>query len=198
MNKELIFLRSFALFTVLGISTCFISFTGIGNTKFTEIDVERINIIEPDGTTKMIITNMDRFPQGETIINNRKVNPDRKKRSGMLFFNDDGIECGGFIYDGKKNDQGHSSGLSLTYDQYDGDQVMQLLTSVDEDLGDQSWQSLETYLRTGGTSQSELQDGPTAYRARRNAIEWIETPAAMELVQLMEHLLQQQLLDHGI
>lgn len=129
MNKELIFLRSFALFTVLGISICFISFTGIGNTKFTEIDVERINIVEPDGTTKMIITNMDRFPQGETIINNRKVNPDRKKRSGMLFFNEDGIECGGFIYDGKKNEQGHSSGLSLTYDQYDGDQVMQLLTT---------------------------------------------------------------------
>ena len=46
----------------------------------------------------------------------------------MLFFNEDGIECGGFIYDGQKNEKGHSSGLSLTYDQYDGDQVMQLLT----------------------------------------------------------------------
>lgn len=46
----------------------------------------------------------------------------------MLFFNEDGIECGGFIYDGQKNANGHSAGLSLTYDQYDGDQVMQLLT----------------------------------------------------------------------
>src|SRR5690554_7095019 len=47
----------------------------------------------------------------------------------MLFFNEEGIECGGFIYDGKKTENGHSSGLSLTYDQYDGDQVMQLMTT---------------------------------------------------------------------
>ena len=45
----------------------------------------------------------------------------------MLFYNEDGIECGGFIYDGKKSRNGHSSGLPLTYDQYDGVQVMQLL-----------------------------------------------------------------------
>lgn len=53
----------------------------------------------------------------------------------MLFFNEDGIECGGFIYDGQKKANGHSSGLSLTFDQYDGDQVMQLLTQ-DEKVGD--------------------------------------------------------------
>ena len=99
-----------------------------GNTKFSEIDVERINIIENDGTVKMIITNVDKFPNGTTKINGRNTNETRKKRSGMLFFNEDGIECGGFIYDGEKKENGHSSGLSLTYDQYNGDQVMQLLT----------------------------------------------------------------------
>ncbi|WP_235831851.1 hypothetical protein [Paenimyroides viscosum] len=98
------------------------------NTRFTEIDVERINIVEKDGTVKMIVTNVDRFPNGTDSINERETNTDRKKRSGMLFFNEDGIECGGFIYDGTKTENGHSAGLSLTYDQYDGDQVMQLLT----------------------------------------------------------------------
>ena len=76
----------------------------------------------------MIITNVGKFPNGEDKINGSPTNKTRKKRSGMLFFNEDGIECGGFIYDGQKNKNGHSSGLSLTYDQYDGDQVMQLLT----------------------------------------------------------------------
>ncbi len=99
-----------------------------GNQRFSEIDVERINIVEKDGTVKMVITNVERFPNGTDKINDRLTNTDRKKRSGMLFFNEDGIECGGFIYDGKKTENGHSSGLSLTYDQYDGDQVMQLLT----------------------------------------------------------------------
>lgn len=129
MNRELIFLRAFAVATVAGL--VFISTTAFkkfGNQKFGEIDVERINIVEKDGTVKMIITNVDRFPNGTAKINDRPTNEDRKKRSGMLFFNEDGIECGGFIYDGRKTEKGHSAGLSLTYDQYDGDQVLQLIT----------------------------------------------------------------------
>lgn len=129
MNKELIFLRCFAVTVAVGIIFLItISFKSNGVHKFDEIDVQRINIVEPDGTVKMIITNVDRFPNGKTTINGRPTNELRKKRSGMLFFNEDGMECGGFIYDGAKNGGAHSSGLSLTYDQYDGDQVMQLLT----------------------------------------------------------------------
>ena len=129
MNREVIFLRTFAICTVASLMALTLSsFKKNGNQRFTEIDVERINIVEKDGTVKMILTNVDRFPNGTTTINNRPTTEDRKKRSGMLFFNEDGMECGGFIYDGTKNENGHSSGLSLTYDQYDGDQVMQLLT----------------------------------------------------------------------
>ena len=129
MNRELIFLRAFAVAAVLGMVLIITSaFKQSGNQKFSEIDVERINIIEKDGTVKMVITNVNRFPNANDKINGKLTNETRKKRSGMLFFNEDGIECGGFIYDGQKNEKGHSSGLSLTYDQYDGDQVMQLLT----------------------------------------------------------------------
>lgn len=129
MNRELIFLRTFAFAAVAGIFVLAnMAFKNNDNQRFTEIDVERINIVEKDGTVKMIITNVERFPNGNETINGRPTNETRKKRSGMLFFNEDGIECGGFIYDGQKNKNGHSAGLSLTYDQYNGDQVMQLLT----------------------------------------------------------------------
>ena len=129
MNRELVFLRTFAVATVIGfVFIATLAFKKNGNQKFGEIDVERINIVEKDGTVKMVITNVEKFPNGKKLINGKPTNEDRKKRSGMLFFNEDGIECGGFIYDGQKNANGHSSGLSLTYDQYDGDQVMQLLT----------------------------------------------------------------------
>ncbi|WP_442846745.1 hypothetical protein [Leeuwenhoekiella sp. H156] len=141
MKRELIFLRAFAVATVAGmilISTS--GFQKNENQKFREIDVERINIVEADGTVKMIITNVERFPNGMDKINERPTNEERKKRSGMLFYNEDGIECGGFIYDGHKNENGHSSGLSLTYDQYDGDQVMQLLTQ-DYQKGDERFVS---------------------------------------------------------
>lgn len=128
MNKELVFLRSFAIATSFGVvMLAFSAFKKTGNQRFAEIDVERINVIEKDGTVKMVITNIGRFPNGKDSLNNRPTNMERKKRSGMLFFNEDGIECGGFIYDGKKKADGHSAGMSLTYDQYDGDQVVQLL-----------------------------------------------------------------------
>ncbi|WAC41120.1 hypothetical protein [Pedobacter sp. SL55] len=136
MNKELVFLRSFGIATAFGVIMLASSaFKKTGNQRFAEIDVERINIIEKDGTVKMVITNVGRFPNGKDTINNRPTNVKRKKRSGMLFFNEDGIECGGFIYDGQKKADGHSSGLSLTYDQYDGDQVMQLLTQDYKEAG---------------------------------------------------------------
>lgn len=128
MKRELIFLRTFAVTTAIGMLFVATSaFQKNGNQKFGEIDVERINIVEKDGTVKMVITNVERFSNGNDKINGKPTNEQRKKRSGMLFFNEDGIECGGFIYDGQKNSNGHSAGLSLTYDQYDGDQVMQLI-----------------------------------------------------------------------
>lgn len=158
MNKELIFLRTFAIACAVGfLFLVSFAFKNIGNQKFSEIDVERINIVEKDGTVKMIITNVDRFPNGKEQINKMPTNEMRKKRSGMLFFNEDGIECGGFIYDGKKMEKGHSAGLSLTFDQYDGDQVMQLLTQ-DQKEGDR--RSVSTSLvfndRPANESQSKI------------------------------------------
>ncbi|MGE8514349.1 MAG: hypothetical protein ACN6N7_16725 [Chryseobacterium culicis] len=159
MNRELIFLRTFAFTAVIGIVFLTASaFKTNGNQKFTEIDVERINVVEKDGTVKMIITNVDKFPTGEDKINGNPTNKTRKKRSGMLFFNEDGIECGGFIYDGQKNQNGHSSGLSLTYDQYDGDQVMQILTQ-DYKKGDKRVVSSGLYFNDRPSKESQLRTG---------------------------------------
>lgn len=160
MNKELIFLRTFAVVTVIGIIfTTSTAFKKSANQRFSEIDVERINIIEKDGTVKMVITNVERFPNGNEIINERPTNEDRKKRSGMLFFNEEGMECGGFIYDGQKTEDGHTAGMSLTYDQYDGDQVMQLLMR-DDKVGDQRFvrSSIAFIDQPHGLTQSEYSE----------------------------------------
>jgi len=156
-NRELVILRTFTVSTVVIMAIFLLfSFKTNENKKFGTIDVERINIVEADGTIKMIITNVEQFPNGTNTVNNREVTKDRKKRSGMLYFNEDGIECGGFIYDGAKKENGHSSGLSLTYDQYDGDQVMQLLTT---DVGKGDERRVSSALtfndRTANVSQKE-------------------------------------------
>lgn len=156
MNKELVFLRTFAVAVAAGVLLMGSFAFKNATQRFGEIDVERINIVEKDGTVKMVITNVERFPNGSDQINGRAVNEERKKRSGMLFFNEDGIECGGFIYDGKKTKNGHSSGLSLTYDQYDGDQVMQLLTE-DFGEGDKRVVSSSLVFNDQPSRQSQLQ-----------------------------------------
>lgn len=156
MKRELVYLRAFAVTTVVGmIFITSLAFKVNENQKFDEIDVERINIVEKDGTVKMIITNVERFPNGNDKVNERPTNENRKKRSGMLFYNEDGIESGGFIYDGQKNKNGHSSGLSLTYDQYDGDQVMQLLTQ-DYQQGDKRFVSSSLAFNDRPSKESQL------------------------------------------
>lgn len=137
---------------------------------FETLNVERINIVEADGTVKLLITNTERFPTTEEV-NGRVLNETRKKRSGMLFFNEEGMEAGGLIFDGSKNEQGHSSGLSLTFDQYNGDQVMQLLTT-DQQRGDQ--RRVSSALVFNDRPEHETQD---KVREVMREIEQIEDPA---------------------
>lgn len=168
-NRELAFLRAFAVCTVVAMFLLpTLAFKPNENQKFGTIDVERINIVESDGTVKLVITNVEQFPNGTDIINDKPTNKTRKKRSGMLFYNEDGIECGGFIYDGVKNKNGHNSGLSLTYDQYDGDQVMQLLTT-DRKKGDK--RIVSSTLTFNDRAVNETQVGTQNIMEELNSIE---------------------------
>jgi hypothetical protein len=94
--------------------------------SFKTIDVERINVREPDGTLRMVISNRTSFP-GQFWKNKEHPRPDRRHAAGMLFINDEGTENGGLIFAGKKTDKGPSAGASLTFDRFEQDQVIQLL-----------------------------------------------------------------------
>ncbi len=95
--------------------------------KFEEIDVGRINIREPDGTIRMIISNKAQFP-GAPWKGGEKPRPDRRDFAGMIFANDEGTEIGGLITKGVIGKDGKpDAGLSLTFDRFRQDQVLQLL-----------------------------------------------------------------------
>lgn len=95
--------------------------------KFDEIDVGRINIREPDGTLRMVISNRAQFP-GAPWKGGEVPRPDRKSFAGMLFVNDEGTENGGLIQKGSIGPDGKANaGLSLTFDRFRQDQVLQLL-----------------------------------------------------------------------
>jgi len=96
-------------------------------TRFDEIDVGRINVREPDGTLRMVISNRAQFP-GSPWKGGEVARPDRTSFAGMLFINDEGTENGGLIQKGAIDADGKASaGLSLTFDRFRQDQVIQLL-----------------------------------------------------------------------
>jgi hypothetical protein len=94
-------------------------------TTFDEITVERINIVEPNGTLRMVISNHARLPG---IIVRGTEKPFARPQAGVLFYNDEGSENGGLIFGGRTNAKGEvvDSGGSLTFDKYEANQIVQL------------------------------------------------------------------------
>jgi hypothetical protein len=113
---------------VLTIVLCVVLLSGATSpskkTSFDEIDVKRINLIEPDGTLRLVISDKARFPG---LIVKGKEYPHDRATAGMLFFNDEGTENGGLIFGGKKNPDGKVESYGhLSFDRYMGDQEMVL------------------------------------------------------------------------
>jgi len=85
--------------------------------KFEEIDVERINIVEKDGSLRMVISNRERQHPGS--VDGHMMTRPYGRPPGILFFNHRGDECGGLVFD--KNGE-NSQFVSLTMDKFRNDQ----------------------------------------------------------------------------
>ena len=121
--KEVRFLKIYALVSsVLLIGLVFVGARQASEkSKFGEIDVERINIVEPDGSLRMVISDRTRFPG--LILRGKGIRM-TGKTAGALFFNDEGTENGGLIFGGKKEKDGTTSSYGhLSFDAYEQDQV---------------------------------------------------------------------------
>lgn len=100
---------------------------------FDEINVHRINVREPDGTLRMVISDSAKLP-GVIVKGKEQPKVDRPQ-AGMIFFNDEGSENGGLIFGGKRDANGDvvDSGGSLSFDRYNANQVVQLLGVDDKE-----------------------------------------------------------------
>jgi hypothetical protein len=100
---------------------------------FNEIDVQRINIVEADGTVRMIISDTARAP-GMIVKGKEYPHPDGRKVAEMIFYNDEGTENGGLIWGGNKAKDGKVSSYGhLSFDNYEQDQVMVIEGNQDEE-----------------------------------------------------------------
>ena len=90
-------------------------------TRFEEIDVERINVVEADGKLRMVISNRERQHPG--IVDGKEMPRPSGRPPGIIFFNHLGDECGGLIFD-ENGGKGHF--VSLTMDKSRQDQTVGL------------------------------------------------------------------------
>ena len=104
------------------------------NAEFNEVKAHRLNIIEPDGTLRMVISDHDLMPG--VIVKGKELPKIDRPQAGMIFYNDEGTENGGLIFGGHRNQKGEivDSGVSLSFDKYgQPGQIVQLAGVDDKD-----------------------------------------------------------------
>lgn len=145
---------------------------GTEKAKFAEIDVQRINIREPDGTIRMVLSNTAQSP-GIYWRNVERPHPSGRRTAGMLFFNEEGTENGGLTFRGRRTADGSvSSNLHLSFDQYEQDQVITF--SQDENSG----------RRFAGMTVRDLPDGAIDFELPERLNRMPEAQRAAEIRRL--------------
>jgi hypothetical protein len=90
-----------------------------------ELDVQRINVREPDGKPRVITTSRARLP-GAIFGGVEYPHPGRDVGGGLLFFNDEGTEAGGLCYSNRKVGNAADNQMVFTADQYNQNELMGL------------------------------------------------------------------------
>lgn len=100
--------------------------------RFDVIDVQRINVREPDGTLRLAISNHALIPG--VIIGDQEYPHPNRPEAGMIFYNDEGTENGGLVFDGGLRNGRPTNSGSLTFDRWRQDQTLQLVSTEDGTL----------------------------------------------------------------
>src|SRR5258707_8971234 len=132
MNQRFLTIYSGVLTLVFAV-TVFSGFSiGSKPTTFDQINVHRINVVEPDGTLRLVISDHAKLPG---IITRGKERPFARPQAGMIFYNDEGSENGGLIIGGHRNAKGEvvDSGGSLSFEKYGANQIIQLIGVDDKE-----------------------------------------------------------------
>lgn len=99
-----------------------------GRIRFTEIDVERINVLGKDGKPVLVIARAGMLPgpRADGKEYDAGIVDGRDLMSGMIFFNDGGDEVGGLTWAGMQKNPGHSQVVHLSMDQWKQNQTIAL------------------------------------------------------------------------
>ena len=114
IHRRLRFLEIYAVISLTVFSVlAFTAFTR-SREKFTEIDVERLNVREKNGQLLMVVANSDRMP--DPIVNGKPFKTERP--AGILFYNGLGDENGRIVFGAVEGKGQYGSYAGLSFDKY--------------------------------------------------------------------------------
>lgn len=123
LEKRLRYLEIYAIVSLIIFGVLAFSAFTKSREKFTEIDVERLNVREKNGQLLMVVANSDRMP--DPIINGKSWKTERP--AGMLFYNGLGDENGGLVFGAVEGGGKYGAFQGLTFDKYKQTQTMALI-----------------------------------------------------------------------
>jgi len=125
LRRDVRVLQAYALVTTLALLVLGVSAfrSSRDATRFQEITVERINVVDTNGTIRLVLSNRARYPG---VIIKGKEYPYARGQAGLLFFNEEGTEDGGISYGATHRDSAYEASGELMFDQYGQDQTVGL------------------------------------------------------------------------
>ncbi|HEX6462984.1 MAG TPA: hypothetical protein VFZ98_00970 [Vicinamibacterales bacterium] len=123
IRQQLRFLRAYAVANTLVIAVLgTAAFRQAGAPqKLDYVSVHRIDVVDNDGTLRMVISNKDRMHPG--VMDGKMIDRPRPV-AGLLFFNDQGDEAGGLTYTGREENGVRRADAGLMFDQLKQDQTI--------------------------------------------------------------------------
>lgn len=123
LERRLRFLEIYAVVSLIVFGVLVFSAFTKPREKFTEIDVERLNVREKNGQLLMVIANSSRMP--DPVINGKTFKTERP--AGMLFYNGLGDENGGLIFGAVEAGGKYGAYHGLSFDKFKQAQAMALV-----------------------------------------------------------------------
>jgi hypothetical protein len=128
LARDVRLLKAYAVFTTLCLVVLLLTaFQSERKQRFGEIDVERINIVEPDGKADMVITDKAHFPppmwKGKPMEIGRQGMA-AQGMPGIILYNAEGTEAGGLAVSSSNRNGKYEGGTALIFDQYEQDQLV--------------------------------------------------------------------------
>ena len=71
------------------------------NLTVEELTAKRINIVEPNGQPRLVLSNVEKSPAN--LNHGKPFGIPGGNRGGLIFYDDEATECGGLVFSGRKD-----------------------------------------------------------------------------------------------